>query len=838
MKHIIVLLLGCLLLVVAAPAQAVNRQKGNKKNLPVTTDSVSSPKKGLQPYDKIITPKAHTAEGFITVHWVDGKYYFEIADSLLGRDILVVNRIAKSPVNVQKAKTGYPGDFLNDQVIRFEKGNTEDRLFVREISYEEYSSDTLGLYQAVRNGNIQPIVSVLKIKSVRHQDEGNSYLVDMTDVLSKENGLFAPNERVKDKLGLSTQQEDASYIDTLKSYPTNLEIRTVRTFKRKKVTPTTDLQRLLALLSPTPSSPLTYELNTSLLLLPATPMKARMHDRRVGYFAVTYADYDVNPQGVDFKGKITRWRLEPRKEDEERYLKGELVEPQKPIVIYIDPATPRKWVPYLIQGVNDWQEAFEAAGFKQAIVAREAPKDDPAWSMEDARHSVLVYKASEIPNASGPHVHDPRSGEIVETHINWYHNILSVLYNWYIVQAGPLDPAAQKPVFDDELMGALVRYVCCHEVGHTLGLRHNFGASSTIPVANLRDKEWVEKHGDTPSIMDYARFNYVAQPEDSISRKGLFPRIGIYDKWAIEWGYRWFPEFESPEAEEAYMQRWVLGKLAEDPRYRFGHEFAANDPRNQSEDLGDDAMLAGSYGIKNLQRIVPHIMEWTAQPYKGYDKAMDVFQNVMEQFGLYMKHVTTHVGGIYGQSITQEQSDENAMEFVPRDIQRRAVDFLNRELFITPTWLIDKQLTAKTGMNIQSALFGVQSSTLKKLVSVATLDKMNLDLALNGKEAYAPGEMLNDLEKGIFPVTPVPDLNQRNLQKAYVKALAGMLDKQKMSGSPISEAPTIARAQLEKLQPRLKQRASSVADPMLRSHYRNLSVLIDAAFNPVAFSAK
>ena len=385
-QTVLMLLVG-ILLTPATSVQAARKQKKAKLETSSKNDSTeTSKKKGLVSYDKVITSKARTMQGFITVHSVEGKYYFELPDTLLGRDILVVSRIAKAPVNVQKSKTGYAGDFLSDQVIRFERANNEERLFLREIAYEEYSSDTLGLYKAVENSNIQPIIAALKIKSIRKLENHRSYLLDVTDVLNKENGPFALNERVKDKLGLSAQQDETSYIDTLKAFPTNVEIRTVRTFKRKKVTPTTDLQRLLAQLSPDPTTPLTYELNTSLLLLPATPMKARMHDRRVGYFAVSYADYDANPQGVDFKGKITRWRLEPRPEDVQRYLNGELVEPAKPIVIYIDPATPRKWVPYLIQGINDWQEAFEAAGFKNAIVAKEAPTDDPTSSLEDARH--------------------------------------------------------------------------------------------------------------------------------------------------------------------------------------------------------------------------------------------------------------------------------------------------------------------------------------------------------------------------------------------------------------------------------------------------------------------
>lgn len=826
MRKLTTLLLLLVVLIPTAGAQSTDLFKKKKKKKGTTeavdkakADSIAKAKKDpLQPYGKVITGKAKTMNGFFKVHNVEGKYYFEIADSLLGRDILIVNRIVKAPVDKQKRKAGYPGDHISDEVIRFEIG-PDNKLFVRQISYLEHSADTLGLYQAVLNSNVQPIVATFPLKTIRRENGTKNYVIEMTDFIRKDNEMFSFSSKMKDNIGATSMIAEASYIDTLKAFPQNIEVRTVRTFQRKSPMGSAIEKMMAAYYSST--GPMTYELNSSLLLLPKEPMKPRLFDSRVGYFAVGYKDFDENPHGVKYKANITRWRLEPKDEDKEKYLRGELVEPKNPIVIYIDPATPKKWVPYLIQGVNDWQAAFEKAGFKNAIIGKEAPTDDPTWSLEDARHSAIVYKPSDIPNASGPHVHDPRSGEILETHINWYHNVMSLLYNWYIVQAGAIDPGARKPQFDDELMGELIRFVSSHEVGHTLGLRHNFGSSATVPVEKLRDKAWVEANGHTPSIMDYARFNYVAQPEDSISRTGIFPRIGMYDKWAIEWGYRWLPEFETAEAEIPHMNKWIIKKLKEDKRYTFGTESDRDDPRNQNEDLGDDAMLASTYGIKNLKRVMPEIMNWTYEPNEGYEKASALYSNVVGQFYLYMGHVATNVGGIYSTPISVEQTDVKAIEYVPKDIQKKAMAFLNKELFTTPAWLMDNKLTEKTKINTFNQIFRIQSNILKQLVSSRTLDKMTANELMNGNKAYTANDMFLDLKKSIWSDLrggKRPDLAQRGLQKTYVNALVVMLDKPKNSGtnsilfaymsdSP-SEAPAIARGQLTDLRRELTNAAN------------------------------
>ena len=842
MRKLTTFLLLLAMLIPTAGAQSTDIFKKKKKKNSKTeavdkakADSIAKAKKSpFQPYASVITGKAKTMNGFFKVHCIEGKYFFEIPDSLFGRDILIVNRIVKAPVDKQKRKAGYPGDHISDEVIRFELGR-DNKLFIRQISYLEHSTDTLGMYQAVLNSNVQPIVATFPLKTMRKDSLTKNYVIEMTDFIRRDNDMFSFSNYAKDNIGATSMISDASYIDTLKAFPQNIEIRTVRTFQRKPPMGSA-LEKMIAQYYNS-TGPMTYELNSSMLLLPKEPMKPRLYDPRVGYFAVGYKDFDGNPHGMKYKANITRWRLEPKDEDKERYLRGELVEPKKPIVIYIDPATPKKWVPYLIQGVNDWQKAFEKAGFKNAIIGKEAPTDDPTWSLEDARHSDIVYKPSDIPNASGPHVHDPRSGEILETHINWYHNVMLLLYNWYIVQAGAIDPGARKPQFDDELMGELIRFVSSHEVGHTLGLRHNFGSSATVPVEKLRDKAWVEANGHTPSIMDYARFNYIAQPEDSISRAGIFPRIGIYDDWSIEWGYRWMPEFKTAEDEIPHMNKWIISKLKEDKRYTFGTESDRDDPRNQNEDLGDDAMLAGTYGIKNLKRIMPEIIKWTYEPNEGYEKARTLYSNVAGQFSLYMGHVATNVAGIYSTPISVEQTDVKAVEFVPKEIQKKAMAFLNKELFTMPTWLMDSQLLEKAQVNTSSFIFSVQSGILKGLLSSRTLDKMTTNELMNGTKAYTSAEMFQDLRKSIWNDLrggKRPDLNQRALQKVYVNSLTAMLEKPKTNANQympdsLSEASAIARGQLTDLRRDLAN-AASASGGIYRSHYLNLKALIDTAF--------
>lgn len=804
-------------------------RKKKKAQTEVKAAPVKQNINGLKPYAQVITPKAKSSFGFLTVHKVDNNYFFEIPDSMLNRDILIVNRISKAPTSRQKSRVGYPGDILGSKVIRFENKDNK-RILVREYSYRERSENKDGMFQSVRNSNTQPIVANFGIETIKKDSLTRNYVINVSVFLQKENPLFSFDADSKEYIGLLNMVGEGTYIDTLKAFPKNIEISTTVTYQSKK-----GMSNVGFLETGSPRIPLTYELNSSMVLLPEVPMKARLFDPRVGYFTVGYTDFDSNPQGIEYKKLITRWRLEPK--NEAAYLRGELVEPKKPITIYIDPATPKKWVPYLIQGVNDWQVAFEKAGFKNAIYALEAPTDDPSWSLEDARHSAIVYKPSDIPNASGPHINDPRTGEILETHINWYHNVMSLLRDWYMIQAGTIDEAARKMQLDDELMGQLIRFVSSHEVGHTLGLRHNFGSSHTVPVEKLRDKAWVEANGHTPSIMDYARFNYVAQPEDGITRAGIFPRIGIYDKWSIEWGYRWLPQFQTPEDEVAFSNQSIIEKLKTDVRYTFGTESDPNDPRNQSEDLGDDSMLASLYGIKNLKRIVPQILTWSYEPNKSYAGAGEIYSGVVSQFNRYLGHVTKNVAGIYSNSITVEQTDEIAREFVPANIQKRAIAFLNEQLFTTPEWLIDRQLMEKAKILPVNVICSLQSGVLARLINKNTLDKMSENEILNGKKAYTSAQMFNDLKKVIWSNLGQSDIYKRNMQKAYVENLINLLDKKgnadkNASGKrpAYSEAPAIAHGQLTELK-RLTTSAASMTSGTAKGHYQNLITLIDNALS-------
>jgi len=849
-KHVIrafiTIVISTLITGIIFPATTLAQKKNKKESASMAVkDSTvrppmsakSGPKTDPKKFTDVIKADAKADSGLFNIYKQEDKVFFEIPDSLLGRDILIVNRISKSAAGLRSMMLGYSGDEIGENVIRFEKG-PNNRIFLKNISYSEVSKDSSQpMFNAVMNSNIQPIAAAFDIKAF--SEKGNSSIIEMTDYIQGDNEIFFFDQRSKANLKLGSVQQDKSYIVDVKSYPINTEIKTVKTYSRSGGAAGPGMPQGMG-------GNATLELNSSMILLPAVPMESRYFDPRVGYFTTSLTDFDADPQGVKRLSMITRWRLEPKPEDLEKYKRGELVEPAKPIIFYIDPATPKKWVPFLIKGVNDWQSAFEQAGFKNAIIAKVAPThdQDSTWSLEDARFSAIVYKPSDVPNASGPHVHDPRSGEILESHINWYHNVMHLLRNWYFVQCAPNDPRARKMQLDDQLMGELIRFVSSHEVGHTLGLCHNFGSSSAYPVEKLRDKEWVKQNGHAASIMDYARFNYIAQPEDGITGADLYPRINFYDKWAIEWGYRIIPGVDNPEAEKAILNKWTINKLKE-KKYWFGTE--SDDPRSQSEDLGDNAMKASTYGIKNLQRIITNLISWTNEANEGYTNLTELYREINTQFGRYIGHVTKNIGGVYETPKTVEQ-EGGIYQNVPKATQQEAVQFLNKQLFTTPKWLLDKEILSRTGNNPITVIGTRQSVVLDRVMSAATLNKMISAEAIDDN-AYQAIALLNDFKKGIFSELAMHqpiDVYRRNLQKSYVQHLADLMAApdqgnnsmmlimtgQQPTDATKTDVSSIARAQLVALRTEIRAATAGMTDNMSRYHLSDLTERINHILDP------
>lgn len=795
---------------------AVSKETEVKKEDPVKKPAVG----GVKPFKDVITAKAVSDDGVFTVHKVDDKYYFEIPDQMLKKEFLMVTRLTKAAAGMRTGTTGYAGDQIGQNVIAFEKG-PKDKILMRSISFVDYAKDsTSDMYNSVTRNNVQPILMSFDVKA--YGDKKKSTVIDVTEMINGDSELVSFSAQVKDNFKVGNFQKDKSFVNYVKSFPTNIEVNTTKTFARTLGTPTTPA--IPGRPTPKVSGNHTVEINSSFVMLPDNKMQSRFYDPRVGYFTVGYTDFDADPQGVKRVSLVKRWRLEPKPQDAEKYKKGELVEPAKPIVFYIDPATPKKWVPYLIQGVNDWQQAFEKAGFKNAIYAKlPDPNVDKEWSLEDARYSAIVYKPSDVPNASGPSISDPRTGEILESHINWYHNVMQLLRNWYFVQASPNDPNARKMEFDEKLMGELIRFVSSHEVGHTLGLRHNFISSATVPVEKLRDRKWLEQNGHTPSIMDYARFNYVAQPEDKVTDKGIMPRIGDYDDWAIEWGYRRFPEFKTADSEKAHLNKWVINKT-KNPRLLFGTESNPLDPRLQSEAVGDNAMVASTYGVKNLQRIVDNLEDWTATPNEDFKNLETMYDQVVGQFKRYLGHVSKYIGGQTESPKTAEQSGA-VYEAVAKKDQKEALKFLQDQVFTTPKWLLKESIFEKTGKTPVKTVEDLQSGVLMRIMSPMVLQSL-YEMESIDKKAYGLIEYMQDMNNSIF-TNANADVYSRNLQRNYVdtqiKLLGNKTDK--------SDVTAFVRGNLNQIKKNLDSKSNS-GDMATKYHYEDLVFRINQALDP------
>jgi hypothetical protein len=824
---VVVVLFGLTLDIEAQRKKKKKRNKGETEQI-VKPKPKPKPKKGaILAYEKVVTKEMKTDEGLFKVHSLEDTFLFEVPDSLLNREMLMVTRIAKTANGI-----GFGGGKTNTQVLRWER--KKKKILLRIVSHSVVADTILPVHEAVVNSNFEPVLFSFPIKAFNK--DTTAVVIDATSLFSTDVKPLGFPQFYRKRYGVTRIDKSRSYIDRVSSYPQNIETRHVKTYFASK--------------SPSNGSvgSISIEMSNSMILLPKVPMKRRYFDERVGWFARGQVDYGLDAQRSKTVTYLDRWRLEVKEEDLAKFKAGELVEPKKQIVYYVDRATPEVWREYIKQGIEDWQVAFEAAGFKNAIIAKDPPskEEDPEWSPEDVRYSVVRYLASPIPNANGPHVSDPRSGEILESDINWYHNVMSLLRNWYFVQTAAINPEAQTIEFKDEVMGRLVRFVSSHEVGHTLGLPHNMGSSAAYPVDSLRSASFTKKFGTAPSIMDYARFNYIAQPED----KGvaLMPDIGPYDKHAIEWGYR--PILDKTAVDEkATLNKWILDR-ADNLMYRFGHQQAGGvvDPSSQTEDLGDDAIKASSYGIKNLQRILPNIEKWTTKDGENYDEMATMYGQVLSQFNRYMGHVTANIGGVYEYYKTSNQ--EGAVyTHVTKSHQKNALDFINKELFSTPTWMIDKNIYAKTQFSGAIEKIGsVQTRTLYNILDSGRMARMIENQTMNGSKAYSLVAMFSDLRKGVWSelyTGKTIDTYRRNLQRAHINRLDYLLNtaknqrganrgyfKQSTVNIGQSDIKAMVRGELNRIKREIRAAVSKASNTTSRYHLQDAIARIDMALDP------
>ena len=710
-------------------------------------------------YSDVITEDAVTSEGLFDTHMIGDDLFYEIPMEFLDREMLLLTRIAKTPDGA-----GYGGSKTNTSTVRWEK--RDDRILLRLVGYDNFAADSTAIYTAVQNSNFEPIIMAFDIEVM--SEDSSAVVIDVTELFTSDVALIGLQKRRRSTYGVRRVDSDRTFILRATAFPQNIEVRRILTYDA------TDSP------SNEQSNTLSMEMAHSMLLLPDDPMEPRLCDERVGFFSTTQTDYGLDEQRAVNTCYVTRWRLEPS--DPEAFARGELVDPVSPIVYYIDPATPEKWVPYLKQGVEDWQVAFEEAGFSNAIVARDAP-NDPDWSPEDARYSVIRYLASDVQNASGPHVHDPRTGEILESDIQWYHNVMNLLRNWFFVQTAAVNDQARSVKFEDQVMGELIRFVSAHEVGHTIGLQHNMQASFSYSVEQLRTR-FVCEMGVASSIMDYARFNYVAQPGDDTC---LMPLVGPYDKFAIEWGYR--PYLDNDRHTEIDFLRKFVADKQEDPIYLFSSP-TGSDPSALTEAIGDDAMRASDYGVQNLKRIIDQLVDWTFEDGEDYSQLEELYNNVISQWSRYTGHVVANVGGVIRTRKRQGQDGVpySAVEYAK---QSAAIEYLNRQVFETPQWLLDPDILNRIqGSGATDLLQSRQRSALDQILNVDRMKRLiEQDFFGPSSSTYSLREMLNDLREGIWSEVyqnRPTDTFRRSIQRAYIDRLEMLMDDEDASGSDVA----------------------------------------------------
>ena len=793
-------------------------------------------RRGPRPYSQVVTSGARTERGGVTVHRIDDRILFEVPDSLIGRDFLMVTRVSGVPANSGGFQSA--GSSLNERLVRWDR--TPDRLLLKSISTAAVADSSLPIAISVAQNNYPAILGAFPIAA--YSRDSAAYVIDVTDFFASDNpatsGLNANQRRT---YGVRRYDPARSYVASVRTFPMNLEVRQVQTFDA--ATPPDDVN----------GGSVTMETRQSIVLLPKVPMRPRHADARVGYFSVNRVNYGLDVPKAESETFITRWRLEPK--NPAAYARGELVEPVKPIVYYIDPATPTRWVPFVKLGVEDWQAVFEKAGFKNAILAREVPSktEDPDFDPDDARYSMVRWAASLTRNATGPHTNDPRSGEIINSEITWYHNHMRSYRNWLMMETGAANPAARTLDIPEELMGETMRQVITHEIGHALGLQHNMIASASFPVDSLRSPSFTRQFGVSATIMDYARQNYVAQPGDGLAPKDFIRRLGPFDDFAINWGYR-LTTTPTPEAERALLHGWLQNQTGRFP-YRFvSQRLGASDPRNQTEDLGDDPVKASTYAVANYKRMIPNLIAWTTRPGEDFTELQEVYEESLGRWSGYMNHVATVIGGVHVDLRTGEQTDP-AYSVIPKARQKQALAFLSEHVLATPSWLQPAALIQRIGPS--TVLVTRQAGLVSSLLNPARLGRMSEAELYDAANAYPLTEYLADLRRAVWSGAQ-PDANRRQLQRVYLQRLESLMTPPAApaagggpgggggggggGGRPVpfvtapslmqSDLPSLARMQLREIQREARTSAKSAAITTARAHWTDIVDRIAGILEP------
>ncbi|QTE22347.1 zinc-dependent metalloprotease [Polaribacter cellanae] len=790
---------------------SLSTQAQRKNSKDKSNQDTSKTKKSKTPkYSDFVTSETKTDEGLFKVHETKDKFMYEIPKSHFGKEMLLVTRIKELPSGLGGGYVN-AGSKINTQVVVWEQ--FKNKILLKVKSYNAIANDSLPIYKSVRANNLEPVIYAFDIKT--QNSDSTAVIVDVTKFFSTDvKAISGLPSSYRSRYKVRRLDASRSFINSIKSYPKNIEV--VQDFSFDSDAPPSNRS----------TNTITMRINQSMILLPENPMMPRIYDKRVGYFSLGNVDYSSEALKADDKRYIRRWRLEPK--DPAAYARGELVEPVKPIVYYLDPATPEKLRKYIKQGVDDWQTVFETAGFKNAIMAKMPPtaEEDPEFSMEDVRYSSIRYVASTTRNAVGPSVSDPRSGEILESDIIWYHNHLRSYRNRYLLETGAANPSARTLNTPDEEIGDMMRMVIAHEVGHALGLPHNMAASFAYPTDSLRSGSFTQKNGIAATIMDYARYNYVAQPGDKNIR--FIRQLGPYDHYAINWGYRKIPNITNPEQEVRTLDKWIAEK-AGDPIYRFGAQ--RFDPSAQTEGIGNDQVKSSTYGVKNLKIVAKNLPNWTSNQTNNYNDLSELYGELLSVWSRYVGHVAGNIGGIYEYNKKPAQTGD-VYEPVSKAKQKESLNWLLKNVFETQNWLLDKNILNKINeTGYTDRMLSYQNRSLRTLLNSSTLKRM-INAEIIDANTYAASDMVRDLRRGIFSETNATKnvaVFRRNLQKSFILVLGSLLNTKSTNNSDIS---SIARGELESLKYQLNVASKRAVNRITKYHYKDALAMVHKILDP------